>query len=207
MHPLNAETFNPTEDNIRRWLWHLKEYGARPVFEKFEFDFSALDRLRSRRRIRLFSQFPKDTMLVYQRIASCYPWAQVYAVGSRVRGDYADGKKKTAEARSSGGKANKWSDYDYWVATDKPPAHLLPGGADHVRCRVPAHEKILVPMWDFSKLPDHEHQNVRRLLQTNDLVALVRIHDKYRLSANVYCCDLISAQRWFAWAVENNLVK
>jgi predicted nucleotidyltransferase len=169
--------------------------------------YSSLEKLRCRRAVRGFSGFPKETALIYLRIASCYPWAQVYAVGSRVRGDYADGKKKTTEARSSGGKANKWSDYDYWVVTDKAPVHRLPEGADHVRCRVPAHEKIAIPMWDFSKLPASEHVEVRRLLCTNDLVALVRIHDKYRLSDNVYCCDLISAQRWFSWGVENGLIK
>lgn len=144
---------------------------------------------------------------MYQRIASCYPWAQVYAVGSRVRGDHADGSKKTEQARACGGKANKWSDYDYWVISDKPSVHRPPAGSDRVKCRVPQHEKIPVPMWDFSKLPASEHQEVRRLLCTNDLIALVRLHNKYHLSDNVYCCDLVAAQRWFAWAVENGLIK
>lgn len=44
--------------------------------------------------------------------------------------------------------------------------------------------------WDFSKLPEHEHERVKELVRLNEWRELVDIHDQYELSQNYYCCSI-----------------
>lgn len=207
LHPLRQEQYNPTPGNVQRWLWHIKARQACPVTQPYFPDTSALDALRHERGVLCFKDFPRQTQAFYNLIASCFPGRQVFACGSRVRGDYFDETLDTRAARRSGGKAEKPSDFDFWVGDNLPETHPLPPGADRARCRIPETEKIPLPMWDFSKLPEHEHPNVIRLLASNDLWALAEIHNRYDLSERHICCDVLTAQRWFVWAVAQGIIK
>lgn len=43
--------------------------------------------------------------------------------------------------------------------------------------------------WDFSKLPQHKHEEVIELHRTNQIGMLVAIHDEFQLSDfRAYCC-------------------
>lgn len=207
IHPLRQEEYNPTPENIRRWVWHIKERNNRPAIQPHHVDTSALNALRKERAVLYYRDFPRQTQAFYSLVASCFPGRQVFACGSRVRGDYFDETLDTRAARRSGGKPEKPSDFDFWVGDNQPEAHALPVGADRARCRIPETEKIPLPMWDFSKLPEHEHATIIRLLGSNDLWALAEIHNRYSLSERHICCDVLTAQRWFVWAVEQGIIK
>lgn len=207
IHPLSREEYRPTAENVRRWQWHINARNNGPATLPYFVDTSALEVLRQNRGVSNFKDFPRATQVFYNLIASCFPGRPVFACGSRVRGDYLDETLDTTTARRSGGKAGKVSDFDFWVGDNSPEAYPLPPGADRARCRIPESEKVLLPMWDFSKLPDHEHANVIRLLGTNDLWALAEIHNRYNLSERHICCDVLTAQRWFAWAVSQGIIK
>jgi hypothetical protein len=63
--------------------------------------------------------------------------------------------------------------------------------------------------WDFSKLPDSEHQAVIDLLQQGKLWDLVKIHNKYSLSINVYCCSntLPGIKTWFEYGINTGQIR
>lgn len=209
LHPLSQERFSPSRANLRRWEWHIQAAQVKKRYPAFIQDNSILDLIRNNRRVRSFNDFPEATALVYVLVASCFPGQQVWACGSRVRGDYMeDGDApEILEARRLAGKSPKFSDFDFWVNSLADPIHPLPEKCDRARCRIPEFEKIPLPMWDFKKLPENEHARVIELLQTNDLAGLAEIHNKYQLSERHICCDLVTAQRWFAWAVTEGIIK
>ena len=182
-------------------------------------DTKEIESLRRLRRVRRFSDFPDFTKNVYQNIAGCFPGIQVYACGSRVRGDYIDwltldntpslSQMLVESAREKAGMKKKFdSDYDYWAAPEFQPVSKPPINTDRCRLRIPEKEKIPLPMWDFSKLPESEHENVKALLAKNDIQGLVKIHDRYKLSEYSYCCSGIEGVRnWFTWAIEQGIIK
>lgn len=54
--------------------------------------------------------------------------------------------------------------------------------------------------WDFSKLPDNEYGNIRNLLKNYQIKDLAKIHDKYDLSSNNYCCnELLRREAMLNW--------
>ena len=83
---------------------------------------------------------------------------------------------------------------------------VLPKGADLVRPQAGA-RKLPIPMWDFSKLPTSEHNNVLELFSRNAWGALMKIHNDYKLSSTVFCCNDAPVRRWFSYAIENGIIK
>lgn len=208
----STETYNPTAENIRRWKYHLAQIDHWQAMAKpITWDREPLEAIMQQRRVTRFLDMPSKTREIYMQVAACFPGQQVFACGSRVRGDYVDPEdpEEIMEARRLAGKRVKYSDWDYWVAGVFPPVGVLPEHTEQVKARVPSGEKIALPMfdWDFTKLPEHEHPRVVDLLKSNRLGDLVLLHDRYQLSSNVYCCDLVAAQAWFQWGVTNGLIK
>ena len=58
--------------------------------------------------------------------------------------------------------------------------------------------------WDFSLLPEIEYGPVIEAYNTGDIIALIRIHDQYKLSRFSYCCDQAGLLAWFKYGIENN---
>lgn len=206
--PNSKDVFTPTRENISHWMFQIREATQRPEFQKIELDKEPLKRIQKKRKINSFDEFPPQTKLKYLRIASCFPGFQVWAAGSRVDGSYIetwDGDD-VAEARMLAGKPPKRvSDYDFVVEPNAVQKFELPENTDRLRVRT--ENKIPLPMWDYSKLPEHEHKNVIKLLNSNDEVGLTAIHNQYNLSPHNYCCDLLPVVRHFADAVERGLIK
>ncbi|MCB0542102.1 MAG: hypothetical protein KDC70_01205 [Saprospiraceae bacterium] len=203
--PCSGELYNPAPENVRRWLYHIATQNARKQYPKIHFDPEPLSKIQNARRVVTFSGFPEVTKNLYLHVGACYAGEQVFACGSRVRGDYVDASdgREIREARQAAGKAPKvFSDFDFFTGPYAVQQGPLPFGAERVRCKVKS-DKILIPMWDFSKLPKSEHGNVRALFDANDLVGLVGIHDKYGLSTNTYCCNLLPVKYWFFYAINN----
>lgn len=113
-------------------------------------DLSGVERLRKLRGVKTFDDFPETTKAVYLAVAKCFPVWQVWAVGSRVRGDYVNEKygEFIREVRAKAGMRNKIeSDFDFMVAPDAVQVGELPPNTERVRVRIPDSEKIEIPIF------------------------------------------------------------
>jgi hypothetical protein len=63
--------------------------------------------------------------------------------------------------------------------------------------------------WDFSKLPESEHQNVIDLFKSYQWAALLKIHNKHKLSTNRYCCSNVKDAmfKWFKYGIDTGQIK
>lgn len=211
--PNSREPFNPTETNVIRWQWQIRELEQakqtlgvpqKPIFRR-----KSWPRKFERRRVKSFEEMPPYMREQYGEIASHFPGVQVWACGSRVAGDYIepwDGDD-IRQLRAKTFKPNKTqSDFDFWIEGEPTPVDGLPVWADQLRGLLPETERIKIAMWDFSKLPESEFETVIFAVQSNDVRTLVEIHNKYELSPYNYCCDLSGLIRWFNWAIESGTI-
>lgn len=212
--PNSREQFMPTEQNVIRWQWHIRELeGAKnplgitatPVFRKR----SKRPALFERRRVSSFDEMPPHMRERFGQIASHFPGVQVWACGSRVAGDYVeiwDGDD-IRQMRAKHDKPEKReSDFDFWIDGLPTPIGELPDWADWVRGFIDETQRIKIAMWDFSKLPKTEFDNVIFAVQCNDVKTLVQIHNQYNLSPYNYCCELSGLVRWFNHAIQTGII-
>lgn len=61
--------------------------------------------------------------------------------------------------------------------------------------------------WDFTKLPDDQHERVAQLIETNKWRELIEIHNFYQLSIMEYCCDISGVQQHYLHALETGKIK
>ena len=217
LHPNNREKFDPTIDNLIRW-----EYAVRIARERAAIATEPFDRpndTRSRRyansrRVATFKQFPALTQNKYMEIAALFPGRRVYATGSRVTGEFIDigANEKVKKMRADLLKKDvPVSDYDFTI--DFEPGDdlekmraIVPPGFDLVQ-NVPTGEpKILIPMWDFSKIPADRHGEIVDMVERQQWGRLMDIHNEFGLSNQTLCCNNESAKRWFTWAVEKGVI-
>lgn len=64
-------------------------------------------------------------------------------------------------------------------------------------------------MWDFTKLPKGSKETIVKLVEDNEAVKLMLLHNKHKLSKYYYCCgkDEESIIKWFTYGIENKLIK
>lgn len=157
-HPFNKELYIPTEGNITRWTYmaheQIKIKRSIDSLPKITVDNGLLLSIRAIYGVREFDQFPGYTQAVYHGVARCFPGVQVYACGSRVRGDYVDAngvrdaERQVQIARSKAGmKHRQMSDYDFWVEPGAAEVCLLPDNTDRCRLRIPENEKVAIPIY------------------------------------------------------------
>lgn len=62
--------------------------------------------------------------------------------------------------------------------------------------------------WDFSKLPKEEHATAIDLYNKADWWALIQLHNRYKLSGTVYCCNSAekNIQTWFKYGIETGQI-
>lgn len=217
LNPNSAEGYNPTFANMQRWLWHVNEAKFRPKYEKMvPGQILGEDvRLASARRFMAFRAMPKYMRDRFRQLAGLFQGREVWAVGSRVTGEWceADSLSMVLKMREGLGKAPKLeSDYDIW--TEPQPGDdmdemraRIPVWGDLLPHGVPPDQKILIPMWDFTRLPREEHAEVLRLYAAQRWGALMAMHNKYRLSPDNLCCNEAPAREWFKWAVDNKIIQ
>jgi predicted nucleotidyltransferase len=215
LHPNRSEVFNSTPANVQRWKWHIAhaESGfVQSAYTKQELPDN-FDDLIEKRRVRTFADFSEKTQSIYRHIASFFPGEQVYACGSRVRGDYVEllDLPEVREWRRRTGKADKdVSDYDFYVRPESLQFGELPKHADRLRHGIPDEQKIPIPImegWDFSKLPKTEHGRVIELYNAGRWGELAAIHDQYGLSSYSYCCDTSGLKTWYKFGIESGKIK
>lgn len=215
LHPNRVEEFNPTVVNLHRWKWHISNAESGFIQSKYsQKELPAdIEAFIESRRVRTFGEFSARTQSVYRHIASFFPGEQVYACGSRVRGDYIEYLDQPAvrEWRRRTGKAGKEvSDYDFYVHPDARQFGELPKHADRLRHGIPEEQKIPIPImegWDFSKLPASEHARVIELYNSGRWGDLAAIHDQYGLSNYSYCCDTSGLKVWYKFGIESGKIK
>lgn len=210
------ERFNPTPANVRRWRWHIKEETKKKQeveqTKKWERDLpQSFLKLIEKRRVRCWEDFDEKTQGVYRHIADLFPGSDVYACGSRVRGDYTEylDQPEVKEWRKRAGKAEKErSDYDFFAPLNAICYGEIPEYADRLRHGIPENEKILIPMvaWDFTKLPEDQHGRIIELYNAGRWNELAALHDKYKLSPYDYCCDLSGLKRWYKYGIESGKI-
>jgi len=160
--------------------------------------------------VKSFDEMPRFSRMGYLEIATCFPSFQVYACGSRVRGDYVDDRHDdiTQRLRDLAGKKKKdCSDFDFWVEPGAVPVCKLPDYADRCKLRIAEHEKIPLPMWNWSKIPESEHASILELYRNGEWKELADVHDKYEVSPYSYCCDLIGLQVWWKFGIDSGYIK
>lgn len=218
LHPNKQEKYNPTFENVSRWAWHVREAENRIEGQAFAYTIDgAAQAFAAKRAFLNFAHMPKYMQEKYTELAALFPDMRVYATGSRVRGEFIeiDSHADVLEMRKRLGKSDKLeSDYDISVEPKpgKPGMTIaeikskLPAWADVVR-PVPGDRKILIPMWDFTRLPISEHAKVIELYEGKKWGALMAMHNDYALSSNHYCCNEQPIRKWFGWAIKNGLIK
>lgn len=151
LHPFNRESYNQTPENMARWKYHILATEKVPALKVIKVDNNVLILLRGEYRVTRFQDFPQETKWVYEAIARRFPGSQVYACGSRVRGDYVDSVKDAGmiDARLRAGmKARYLSDYDFWVEPGAQQVGDLPENTDRCRLRIPENEKVQIPIYE-----------------------------------------------------------
>lgn len=216
LNPNSAEGYNPTLANLQRWHWHVNEAKFRPKYEKaVPGEIKPADlQFANARRFYSFQSMPKYMRERFRHLAGLFQGREVWATGSRVSGEWIekDSVPEVARMREGLGKSPKIeSDYDIWMEPmpgedqDKIKA-VLPEWADLLPHGVPPEQKILIPMWDFTRLPKSEHKNVLELFENQRWGALMAIHNKYKLSPDNLCCNEAPAKEWFKWAIDNKFI-
>jgi len=161
--PYSKEAFTPTLQNIAKWERMNREARSRDQERKemktVVINNSLLLKIRGMFGVQTFNQFPADTRNIYTEVSKCFPGSQVYACGSRVRGDYVDEtslfgtREHVAESqvilarKEAGMKARANSDYDFWVEPGATQVGDLPSNTDRCRLRIPESEKVPIPIY------------------------------------------------------------
>lgn len=172
-----------------------------------------INEIRKKRCVQNVSAFSNYALSIYGHIVSRFPGFKVYACGSQVRGDYVIGgygmdNSQINQARVLAGmKFTNGSDFDFWVEPDAEQVGWIMDDCDRCRLRIPENEKILLPMWDFTKLPDDVHQTVISLFNKGDWRELSRVHDRYGLSPYSYCCDETGLKNYFEHGINTGKIK
>ena len=128
-----------------------REIENAPKGEPVSRDLSGVEYLRQLRGVKTFEEMPLYVRRVYLDVARCFPGVQVWAVGSRVRGDYVepgDGVEVRAARVAAGMKDKRESDFDFLILdSTAQPVCELPENTERVRVRVPENEMVAIPIW------------------------------------------------------------
>lgn len=215
LHPNRREDFVYTLDNYNRWRSHIHNVERiRAMYtDQFSIDFAPnFETLIANRRADTFNGLSFEAQQVYNLLPPLFLGRPVFAVGSRVRGNYVEAgdPEEVREWRRRALMADKLvSDFDFVVPGLEPDGRPLPPGCDWLRYN-PGDTQIQIPMpiyyWDFSKLPKSEFARVKQLVEQGKERDLLEIHDKYQLSENRYCCNLNGLMQWFQGAIAEGLL-
>lgn len=219
LHPLSKDEFAPTIENVTRWTWMVRHAETKIQYKPFELaeikDREQAERIAEARAVGVFSRLPVMTQRKFMRIASLFPGRNIHACGSRVTGHWID-KGSGPDVRFMRKillrKETEVSDYDIFIEPKEGDdvlqmRSLLPSYADLILILPHGEPKILIPMWDFSKLPESEHGAAIEAYNKKQWGVLMELHNKYQLSDVQFCCDHVPAKLWFGWAIENDKIK
>lgn len=156
LHPYSRDEFSTAPEKLTKWRHHNAARMSQPEYRTITVNNNMLLKVRDMFRVNNFDDMPNKTQMKYMAISRCFPGFQVYACGSRVRGDYIHettiGKHGLASTVSlarelAGMKVRKSSDYDFWVEPAAIQVRALPPNCDRARLRIPEKEKVAIPIF------------------------------------------------------------
>ena len=152
LHPYSRDEFSTLPEKLTKWRHHNATRMAQPEYKKITVDNSMLLKIREKYGVTSFDQMPAYTQAVYYSVSKCFPGFQVYACGSRVRGDYFEvGHPEFLTVHIARQKAmmkqTPQSDYDFWVEPAAIQIKDLPPNCDRARLRIPEKEKVAIPIY------------------------------------------------------------
>lgn len=218
LYPKSTDEFVVTFENIARWHYMIEQAKNRNQYPDFAMpDISktdAAERLAKSRAVGVFDRLPKGTKNKYLKLAALFPGREIFACGSRISGHWIDkgsGPDIVKMRETLLRKQTTQSDYDITITPKEGDDYLqmrsiIPSWADLVLRLGNGEPKILIPMWNFDKLPKSEHKRVIELYSRQQWGALMDIHNQYGLSDASFCCDYKPAKSWFGWAIENGII-
>lgn len=211
-YPTAKDEYSPTPANVRKWQNAIEAKEKISNLARYERDMTGIEQLRAQRGAKTYEGMAQNARNVYQALKEQYIGVNVFACGSRVRGDYVDmwdmEGSEVRRARIAAGMPNKIeSDFDFWLSGEEETKQGVPPVCDRVRCIVPNSEKIMLPEWDFDKLPESEHKRVIELIEREAWRELITIHDQYNLSPYTYCCDIEGLKKWWRYGVDTGKIK
>lgn len=210
LHKNRVEEFVFTPTNVDRWKMHIANTeSVKAIFtQKFSTDFAPdFVTLIRNRSADTYEGLSPRAKIIYDEVARCFPGHQVYAIGSRVNGDFIDitDPPEVKEWRARAGKSPKDdSDFDFIVPGVERDYRWIPENTDWLHYHN-LDKQIMIPMWDFSRLPKSEYNMVKKLLEESNERELKKIHDQYLLSQVNYCCNLNGMMQWFRNAERDGL--
>lgn len=211
MFPNNGEQYDPTHDNVQRWKWHLRQANQQQQYDIFPREvLEDWQAVIEKTAVETWNDMPAYMRVVYLELSGYFPGVQLFACGSRVNGGYVEkwSSHEFRQLRASAGRTNKdSSDYDFICPEPCQPVKNLPGHFDRVRYLPQGEKSIPIPMWDFKKLPEHEHPRVVEALEVGNHRLLIEIHNTYKLSPWVYCCEVGGVINWFTHGVNTGQIK
>lgn len=150
-HPYSKDEFSADAEKLTKWRYHNVARMAEPELKTIAIDNADLLEIRKRYRVSRYEDFPDFTKAIYNSIARCFAGFQVYACGSRVRGDYIDPDhpeflRVNYARKKAMMKPVTESDFDFWV---EPGAIQVKNGTpshDRARLRIPEKEKVAIPI-------------------------------------------------------------
>jgi len=187
--PNSDEQYSDDPAAVRRWKWHIERMESIPKHEPF-FVPAYVREFFEQRAAKTWDDLPIYARIWYDYVKCFYPDVDVYAVGSFVNGDYVTKHCPPFVRwyRQLAGKSDKIeSDYDYYTAAPINPD--APNWSDYVRY-IPGDKMILIPMWNFEKLPESEREKVAEYIENNQWSNVVAINNKYAVSTHPVCCDI-----------------
>jgi len=211
LYPAAKDEYNPTAENVRKWRNAIEAKRKVGNLARYERDITGIEQLRAERGAKMYEGMAQNARKVYQALKEQYIGTNIFACGSRVRGDYVDmwdmeGSNVRRARIAAGMPDKKESDFDFWLSGNYETKQGVPPICDRVRCMVPLNEMIMLPEWDFSKLPANEHERVAQLIHNETWRDLLHVHDKYQLSPYSYCCDLEGFKKWWRYAIDTGKI-
>lgn len=144
------------KDTMTAEQFKKREIEKAPKGEPVSRDFSGVEYLRKLRGVKTFDEMPLYVRRVYLGVAKCFLGVQVWACGSRVRGDYVepgDGVEVRAARVAAGMKDKRESDFDFLVLdSTAQPVCELPKNTELVRVKVPENEMVAIPIFEQNKM-------------------------------------------------------
>lgn len=193
--PNSPDEYTTHPQAVKRWEWHILQAEKVEQYEAVQPPAHVVDFF-AKRAVNDWADLPEIARRKFDIVKCYYPEHDVYAAGSYVNGDYITPfcPQFVKQYRGAIGKTKAESDFDYF--TNAPLNPKAPDWSDKIRY-VPGDKMILVPMWDFEKIPAHQRARIGNLIATNQWAELAQENNRYGVSTYPVCCDLNPMKNYY----------
>ena len=193
--PNSTEQYTNDPKAASRWAWHILQFQKMEQHEPVQVP-AYIQQFFEKRAANKWNDLPEFARRKYDILKCYYPNHDIYAAGSYVNGDYVTPfcLPFVGTYRLAIGKTKEESDFDYY--TEAPLNPKAPKWSDRIRY-VPGDKMILIPMWDFTKIPEDQRARIGKLIETNQWAELAQENNRYQVSTYPVCCDLNPMKNYY----------